>query len=391
MKLPQAVLAFLPPSLIRRGLPAVQQATTEAERRAIFRFRYRVYVEELNIKYGGIDHAAQEVRDSDDDHAIHLYVGAIDNIEGVMRVRIWPQGSVPEDAHDHYSLDRLGAALDGLVLADVCRLMIRQDRRASGVLPALCYELLDRVAAQGVDLLFLSCRPALVRHYAQLGARAFGGRMIETPDGIGLPMVIVISDVEHMRRAGSPLTPVVASYYGRGRRPVLDMHRLAPLLREVLHVPLAPPEEVWATVEGELLDQRQRDAQLFLDRLSPRARERLLAEGTVVDVAKNSLLTREGQPERELYLILQCTFEASLGGTRLRLLGRGDIFGEMAFFRDAGRRSASVRALRDGQVVVLRRRLIDEPMAAEPKIAAEILLHLGRVLAERLAQPTPTP
>ena len=53
----------------------------------------------------------------------------------------------------------------------------------------------------------------------------------------------------------------------------------------------------------------------------------------------------------------------------------------------SGRRVASVTAATDGQVLVLRRRFVDELMKNDPACAAEVLFGLARVLADRQYAP----
>jgi CRP-like cAMP-binding protein len=48
---------------------------------------------------------------------------------------------------------------------------------------------------------------------------------------------------------------------------------------------------------------------------------------------------------------------------------------------------ASVTAASDGQVLVLRRRFVDELMRSDPACAAEVLFGLARVLADRQYAP----
>jgi CRP-like cAMP-binding protein len=80
-------------------------------------------------------------------------------------------------------------------------------------------------------------------------------------------------------------------------------------------------------------------------------------------------------------------FEVYDGDRRLRVIGRGDVIGEVAFFGTSGRRSASVSAATDGQVLVLRRHFIDELRRNDPGAAAEVLYELARALADRILVP----
>ena len=58
--------------------------------------------------------------------------------------------------------------------------------------------------------------PGIVRHYRQLGARPYGGRLIDLGYSPGIPLVIVLSDHAHLKRSGSIVAPLVKKYAGVG-------------------------------------------------------------------------------------------------------------------------------------------------------------------------------
>ena len=54
------------------------------------------------------------------------------------------------------------------------------------------------------------------------------------------------------------------------------------------------------------------------------------------------------------------TAEVLREGSQVTVLGPGDVIGEMAFFREAGVRSATVAALEPSRVLVLRYKFLKE-------------------------------
>jgi len=60
----------------------VRIAKTQEEREAVYRFRYRVYVEELKRDYPDANHEEKWLRDDDDDqgYAVNFYTGRVDDI-----------------------------------------------------------------------------------------------------------------------------------------------------------------------------------------------------------------------------------------------------------------------------------------------------------------------
>jgi CRP-like cAMP-binding protein len=117
----------------------------------------------------------------------------------------------------------------------------------------------------------------------------------------------------------------------------------------------------------------------MLEALSEETVRKLTGKGFLMDVPAGQLLTEKGLSQQEIFVILDGAFEVDDGDRRLRVIGQGDVIGEIGFFGSSGRRSASVTAASDGQVLVLRRRFVDELMKSDPACAAEVLFGLGRV------------
>jgi hypothetical protein len=236
----------------------------------------------------------------------------------------------------------------------------------------------------GSDLAFLACVPGIVRHYRRLGSRPYGGRLVDLGYSPGIPLVIVLSDYAHLKRSGSIVTPQVRKYFGPGKRPPLD---LAPY-RHLLEGDGLPvefdAEKVWLELQENLLAGAER-APTFVDALAPAVLKRLAATGYLLTVREGDLITREGIDQREMYVILEglCSVEAA--GRRVALLDKGELFGEVAFFRESGERTASVRAVTPCRLLVLRRKSLDELAKNDPDASHRILTNIARIMAERLA------
>ena len=69
----------------------------------------------------------------------------------------------------------------------------------------------------------------------------------------------------------------------------------------------------------------------------------------------------------------------------LALLGKGELFGEVAFFSLSERRTATVRCVGAGRVLVLQSQTLRELIDSEPKIATQLLMKIAGVMAGRLA------
>ena len=105
-----------------------------------------------------------------------------------------------------------------------------------------------------------------------------------------------------------------------------------------------------------------------------------------VGVGVGAIVVNEGRKEQEMFIIADGLFEVLAKGERINILEKGDLFGEVAFFQEGGARTASVRALSDGKVLVIRRRFIDELRKKDPESAHILIFNLGRILSERLSR-----
>ena len=102
-----------------------------------------------------------------------------------------------------------------------------------------------------------------------------------------------------------------------------------------------------------------------------------------MELDKGRVLCREGQRGEEFFIVMEGEVEVSRGGKKLRTLGSGGFFGEIALVEDLPR-TATVTASTGIRFFVLTRRsflrLLDEKPAVERKVM--------RSLARRLASTT---
>jgi len=370
-------------------LKAVHAAKTPAEREAVYRLRYQVFVGELKRKLPGVDHARGWLTDADDERpgTILFYTGAPDDVTGTIRVRVWPPGGVPAKEAGQYSMARF-PGIERLATADLGRLTVKPGERGMLILPALvraCYEQL--AGPGGVDLVFCYCAPGLVRSYRSLGMVPYGGSLIDTGSGpVQIPLVCVLSDAAALRRAKSFLAPLVKTYFGAGKRPPLDVTPFAHLLNPD-NIPVqSDPAKIWEEIADSLKAETP-DSAFF--GLSPKVMKKLARAGFLLNFERGQLVFREGTKEHEVYVVVEGTFEVFQEDRRIALLGAGELIGEIAFFTQSGegRRIASVRAFTDGRLLVLRRRFLRELNRDDPDAGYQILMNMSRIMAERLSKP----
>ena len=369
-------------------LEQVHEAKSREERDAVYAFRYKIYVEELGRELGGVDHVRKVVCDGDDEKecSVLLYTGPLDDISATVRLRIWQPGRIPGREFEMLSMSKF-PGIEERTISELGRLMIRPTLRGKLLLPSLVRSVYERGVVAGVDLGFCYCAPGLVPHYRKLGFRPYAAPLVPTVDGLEVPLVGIASDAKYLKQMGSPVASLVSRFYGTGpgKRPPLDLSTLGDLLDPGGSSVELERDQVWQEVQDGLLQDA--GASSILDGLSEAAVRKLTAKGFLLDVARDTLVTRAGHGQREMYIVLEGTLEVlSAEGRRLAVLGRGDLFGELAFFRDEGRRTASVRAASDCHLLVLRRHFLTELGKSDPDVALQLHFNLGRILSERLVR-----
>jgi CRP/FNR family cyclic AMP-dependent transcriptional regulator len=99
--------------------------------------------------------------------------------------------------------------------------------------------------------------------------------------------------------------------------------------------------------------------------------------GTKLEVRDGELLTRQGRPAREFFLVLEGQASCSVDGHEVARFGAGDYFGEMALL-DGGPRHATVIAEGPMDVLVLETREFWGLLDAAPSIPKKLLVALAR-------------
>jgi MFS family permease len=107
--------------------------------------------------------------------------------------------------------------------------------------------------------------------------------------------------------------------------------------------------------------------------------EPLARELTPVDVRARNAVIREGDPGDLFYVIASGELEVWSGGERLRVLGRGDGFGELALLLDVPR-TADVVATTDAHLYTLGKGAFVTTVTGHPSSAAEA----ARLIRERV-------
>lgn len=366
----------------------VTTVSTQADREALYAFRYEHYVERLAKDVSGTDHERRWLREPHDDLARH-FLARDEQGETVGVLSGWPLNlpGMLKRYRQPLALDQFleHFAPSQIVLSG--RLAIAPAYQRTALFRDLLFASLEDHIRSGTAVGLIYCAPGLLHLYEKLGLRRYTNNFHTEGGSYRIPLFVFL-DEDYLKRLRSPLRRV---YRGIDTASVMD-HRVG---TRVLHRALSSfvgvgritesSENIWSRIGqgGGLLD-----APLFKG-LTPDDLGAMLARGTVLETAPGDRVIREGELSTEAFVVVEGAFEARLGederSVHLYTFGAGDLFGELARLQDAPR-SANVYSLVAGQLLVLNEAFLDVLRTTDPDLAKRLERNLSAILASRLAK-----
>jgi CRP-like cAMP-binding protein len=127
----------------------------------------------------------------------------------------------------------------------------------------------------------------------------------------------------------------------------------------------------------------------LLARLEPAQLEHIAEAGEVERFDPGEAVVAEGSLGDALYLVLSGKVEVSKAGHALATLEPGEFFGEMSMLEPATR-SATVIAIFPSYLFRLPTNAVQILLATDPGAATALLVHIVKVLSERLRRANET-
>lgn len=366
----------------------IRIASTQAEREAIYRFRYSVYVEEMGKSLSYADEGRKMLYDQLDESAVHFMGLVKGELVACARLNQVSDLDVNDDLHALYRLDAwAGFAPETLSLSS--RLMVAQPWRGSAVLGGLLLELYRYSRGQGVRFNFLNCAPSLLDLYEQMGYRRYADGFIDPDVGYRIPMVFMAEDADYMKQVHSPFYRLARKLPASSADSLWFEQRFP---EHAIHINrrLVDSEQFWDMLEHNLhADPKSRIS--LLAGLGDAEAQQFLNTGTVMLCKAGDTIIRPGDVGDEMFVVLDGAVEVWGGDeahpVSLAMLGAGQVFGEIAFVSRVPR-TARVVAVNDVKLLVLTQNFLRKAMKTMPQIVAPVLLNLSVVLCDRLKAST---
>jgi predicted GNAT family N-acyltransferase len=358
-------------------------AETEEVRRAVYRLRYDVYVEEMGRYQSVADHEQRMLYEEVDKQSRISYAAIDGEVVATARLTWGGDGPFPQRMIDQYGLAPFLAELPASAIAVGERGMVRPRLRGTDVLFKMMIAGRERVSERRIQLIFGDCEPHLLNLYLSLGMRTYSKTNINSPEaGYLIPIVTVVEDIEYLRQIKSPMAEHVHDFGADARIPDIIKRVFAEgtSVKSRLNTGSA---SYWNDVHSALseLDANRISA---LDGFSEEEAARCLEKSTIIECATGDRILKRGGVARNLFVVLEGTLEVREGDAVQAVLRPGDVFGEMAFLLERPRSADVYAATDDARILSLSEAQLRTMIKSDPAIAAKLLLNISKMLCHRI-------
>ena len=362
----------------------IQPVETDAQRDAIYRLRYDVYVEEMGRYRGIADHEKGHLVEPEDDYSRLFYAADADGgIVGTMRVTWGGDAPFNQRMIDQYDLQPFldDVPADQIIVGE--RFMVTPAYRGTDLIFRLFQTYMHLVNEKRIQLIFGDCEPHLLNLYLGLGFRTYTRHNVNSGEtGYLIPLVMVAEDMDYFHKVGSPLVNVLKDFAG-GRRTPECLEQLLTKGSAVTSERLSERERYSQDVLSAL-NALTANRTLLFDGMSDEQIDLCLSKSNVIECREGDILIKRGNTAQNMYVALSGTLEARDGNQVVGVITTGDVFGEMAFLLDSPRTMDVYAATDDVKVLSLSESIVREIMETNSDCAAALLLNVSKMLCLKL-------
>jgi predicted GNAT family N-acyltransferase len=185
---------------------SIKLALTEAELEEVYRFRYRVYVDEMNRNQTFADHENRRIADPLDKAAYNFVATRAGMILGIVRVNFCREIDIGY-YNELYATHIVGREHPSMTSIST-RLMIRPELRGSTLAVRLCLSAYSHAFESGIEHNFIDCNDHLVPFFKGLGYIAHVPKVEHPEYGLVNPMRLKLTDEAHLVKMRSPFLPI---------------------------------------------------------------------------------------------------------------------------------------------------------------------------------------
>ena len=191
-------------------MTTIKRAETEEELLDIYRFRYRIYVEEMKRTQEYANHSERIVREPLDKEADILGIWDNSSVVGTVRFNRADASDLGYYT-DMYSMGIMETYHPGKTTITT-KLMIEKPFRNMGLAIDLGCALYELRRPEGYEFNFIDCNDNLIPFFEFLGYRKYKDRVVHHEYGEVTPLVLVGSDLEYLKKCCSPFVELCEKY-----------------------------------------------------------------------------------------------------------------------------------------------------------------------------------
>ena len=365
----------------------VIRAQSGDDLKALYEFRYRVYVEEYAMAKG-VGQEQKKLQDQYDDEGINFSLRIDGEVVGSLRVLFLDQLSDPAPLIDKFSMHPVISAFGLNSIMTTSRFMVAPQLRSTTSIFRLIRAAFEIAIASNKRFNYGDCSPHLLPFYEQLGYRRYGNGFNDSSYGYKLPILMLVADLTLFKQVRSPLQRLL-SEEGNDIESHDWFAQKYPDYTEQLSAGFMPEEQFFDRLAERLSSDPQHAAAL-LKGLNRDQAIKFLSQATVIKINEGDQIIRKGDRDNSLYVLLKGL--ADVHGNKqssrpVATIGPGDTFGEIGFLTSVPR-TANVIARTNSEVLLLSGEFFTKLTKSDASIAAVVLHNLAGELAARLTVTT---
>jgi hypothetical protein len=345
-------------------------ATTEPERAALYRFRYRVYVEEMGRYRATADHVRGMLVDEEDERSWNFY--AWDGRQVVASNRLtWGEHGFSARQIEQYQLTPFVAELPAATLVVGERTMVASEYRGTDLAIDFSNNMPLPIPIEQMLVTFGVCEPHLVSFYASLGQLPYADRNVSADEaGYLIPIISFPSGTDALvGRGNGPGLPACVQRVLDGRCAITS--------------PAVVGDKAYWHALGEHLPLLQHRSGGLFEGLTAAEIRTCVERSNVIECGVGDRVVKRDGTARNVYVVLAGALTANDDETVRGHLEPGDVFGETAFVLECNR-TLDVYATAPGtRILSLSDRVLRRLTADHSPLAAKLLRNVAKTVCRR--------
>lgn len=185
----------------------VRLATTQEEREAIYRFRYKIYIEEKKKYHIPADHEQKRMYDEADAYSALYYILENGNMISSVRAMRGTDGAFLQRDIDFFGIAEFEKYFPHKELAIVNRLVVDANFRNTQVINETLIATYKGGINASTKICFIICDEWLLQRYEGFGSRIYG-KPVELKNKMKrYRLLLILRDCEYLKKVKSPHLP----------------------------------------------------------------------------------------------------------------------------------------------------------------------------------------